>query len=189
MARPVTTAARRSPPAPAPAARALALALAAALGASACATDGPDAGSTRTGPWWSCPPVKGPGAEHGRACASAADCAYGHCVAGSFLVGYDPSVSICTKNNACTGPGSFESAPCSADDGDGVTYVSAFEKTKSGGNPQRTSAEPAKICARSCTSDATCAAWNPQTPHCITASTALISIGTQGVCGLDPARR
>lgn len=160
-----------------------------AAGLSGCETVTGSGGTTntRTGAWWVCPPVKTDGlALHGKPCDSNADCAYGHCIAGSFLVGYDASIKICTKNNACVGGESNTTAPCSYDNGGGVTFVSAFEKSKSGGNLQRTSAEPAKICAKSCASDADCSSWNAQTPDCIKNSTDLVSIGTQGVCGVNP---
>ena len=144
-------------------------------------------------PWWSCPPVKkASGAEHGKACTSHADCLYGNCVKGGHLAGYDDSISYCTKNNACTGGGSDQTAPCGTDDGapSGVTYKSVFEKSKSGGNPKRTSTSkaPVKVCGRVCKSDSECASWNPKMPDCIKSSTDYVSLGTQGVCGYNPLK-
>ncbi len=156
-----------------------------------CESVGGDAGAanTRTGPWWQCPPVKNAaGAEHGKPCKVGADCAYGHCVAGSFLAGYDAAIRICTKNNACDGVGSSETAPCSVDDAGGLAFTPAFEKSKSGGNTLRTGAEPAKFCTLSCASDAACEAWNPEMPHCIKSSTTYVSVGAVGACGKDPTR-
>ncbi len=145
--------------------------------------------NTRTGPWWQCPPVKNAtGLEHGKPCDTAADCAYGHCVAGSFLVGYDPAVRFCTKNNACSTTGSDATTPCSVDDSLGVTFTAVFEKTRSGGNAARTSAEPVKLCGKSCKADADCSAWNAEMPHCIKNSTMYVSAGAVGVCGKDPTR-
>ncbi len=142
---------------------------------------------TRTGPWWVCPPVKNDALlAHGKPCTNGTECAYGHCAVGSFLVGYDPAIKICVKNNACTGEGSSVTAPCSFDDTTPGEFVSAFERSKSGGNLARTGAEPTKICARSCSSDANCVAWNPETPDCMTSSTDYVSHGTKGVCGKNP---
>lgn len=161
---------------------------------AACATDSAGGlggeSSTRTGPWWQCPPTKGAAAgQHGQACISGADCAYGHCIFGAFLAGYDSSVGFCTKNSACDAPGSNVTAPCSVDDGGGIAFTSVFEKSKSGGNTARITAEPLKLCARTCTNDAACQAWNAAMPHCIKNSTAYVSAGAVGSCGKDPFRR
>lgn len=142
-------------------------------------------------PWWSCPPVKRTtGAAHGKPCKVHDDCLYGNCVKGGHLTGYDDSISYCSKNNACTGGGSLQTAPCGSDDGApaGVTYKSAFEKSKSSGNTKRTSKAPIKVCARTCKSDSECQGWNPEMPDCITASTKYISLGTQGICGKNPLK-
>ena len=170
--------------------RRTALLLLAALAFAGCQTIASGGSTdTRTGPWWQCPPTKNAtGLEHGKPCDTAADCAYGHCLAGSFLVGYDPTVRFCTKNNACSTTGSDLTAPCSVDDNQGVTFTAAFEKTRSGGNTARTSAEPVKLCGKSCKNDGDCSAWNAQMPHCIKNSTMYVSAGAVGVCGKDPTR-
>ncbi len=179
---------------PWPAARAATPAWGAALALlllAGCETVGGDPGATntRTGAWWICPPTKNAaGAEHGKPCKIGSDCAYGHCVAGSFLAGYDGAIRFCTKNNACDSVGSSETAPCSVDDAGGLAFTPAFEKSKSGGNARRISAEPAKVCALSCASDAACEAWNPEMPHCIKSSTTYVSVGAVGACGKDPTR-
>lgn len=150
-----------------------------------------DTGLGSNDPWWACPPIKGTGKEHGKACTDKAECMYGQCVKGGFLTGYDDSISYCSKNNACTGGGSFTTAPCDYDDdksAGGVTYKSLFEKSNSSGNDKRTSFEPFKLCGRTCKNDGECAAWNAQMPHCIKSSTKYVSIGTQGICGKDPTR-
>lgn len=137
-------------------------------------------------PWWQCPPKLTPGgAHHGKKCTQDSDCLYGRCMKGGFLTSYDDAVSYCTKNNACTGAGSGETAPCGVDSGapSGVQYAVAFEKSKSGGNPKRTSVSVYKVCARQCKSDAECAEWNPEMPDCILASTDYVSVGVYGVCG------
>lgn len=151
--------------------------------------DATEKDSGPTDPWWACPPVKGVGKEHGKDCSSDAECMYGHCVKGGFLVGYDDSISYCTKNNGCTGEGSFTTAPCSYDDdaGKGLLFMVAFEKTKSSGNDKRTSSTPYKICARSCKTDSECADWNAKMPHCMN-STKYVSTGTAKICGFDPTR-
>ncbi len=150
-----------------------------------------DTGLGSNDPWWACPPIKGTGNEHGKACTDKSECMYGQCVKGGFLTGYDDAISYCTKNNACTGGGSFTTAPCDYDDDKalgGVTYKSVFEKSNSSGNDKRTSAEPFKLCGRTCQADSECASWNAQMPHCIKSSTKYVSIGTQGICGKDPTR-
>ncbi len=158
-------------------------------GDTAGAGDGTDKDSGPTDPWWACPPVKGVGKEHGKDCSSDAECMYGRCVKGGFLTGYDDSISYCTKNNGCTGDGSFTTAPCSYDDdaGKGLTFMVAFEKTKSSGNDKRTSSAPYKVCARACKTDAECADWNSKMPHCMN-STKYVSTGTSKICGFDPTR-
>ena len=125
------------------------------------------------------------GLPHGKKCAQDSDCLYSRCVKGGFLTSYDDTISYCTKNNACAGGASQETAPCGVDNGTpaGATFYVAFEKSKSGGNPKRTSASPYKVCAYQCKSDADCAAWNPEMPDCIKASTDYISVGVNGVCG------
>lgn len=146
--------------------------------------------ATPTDPWLKCPPVKGTGLEHGKKCATHEECMYGYCMKGGFLTGYDDTISYCTKNNACTGSGSFTTAPCDYDDdaSKSLTFKSAFEKSKSGGNDKRTSSTPFKVCARTCKADSECEAWNAEMPHCIINSTKYVSVGTQGVCGHDPLR-
>ncbi|MCO4761423.1 MAG: hypothetical protein KC502_07955 [Myxococcales bacterium] len=148
-----------------------------------------DAGGP-TDPWAQCPPVKGKGLEHGKKCSKHSDCLYGYCMKGGHLTGYDDSISYCTKNNGCTGGGSAQTAPCAPDDGapSGVTYKSAFEKSKSGGNDKRTSKSPYKVCARVCKTDSECASWNSEMPDCILSSTKYVSAGTQGVCGKNPLK-
>ncbi|MCO4761135.1 MAG: hypothetical protein KC502_06495 [Myxococcales bacterium] len=154
-----------------------------AVGTLGCSTDSSSsAANTRTGPWWVCPPVKGPGLEHGRKCATNADCMYGHCFDSGFLAGYVPGIKFCTKNNGCTGGDSSSSAACSTDG----AFASAFEKSTSGGNAKRTSPEPYKVCAKTCASDAECANWNIEMPDCIKSSTDYVSMGTKGVCGVNP---
>lgn len=154
-------------------------------------TDGTGGGDTTpTDPWLICPPVKGTGLLHGQKCSSHAECMYGYCMKGGFLTGYDDAISYCTKNNACTGSGSFTTAPCDYDDdaSKSVTFKSAFEKSKSGGNDKRTSSSPFKVCAKTCKSDGECATWNAEMPHCIINSTKYVSVGAQGICGFDPTR-
>ena len=138
------------------------------------------ADAARSGPWWQCPPVKAAaGLEHGQKCTQDSDCLYGHCFDGGFLTGYTPGIKFCTKNNNC---GSGDSVPCNVDG----AYVSAFEKSTNGGNTARTSSEPFKVCGKMCKSDSECAAWNPEMPDCINNSTKYVSVGTQGVCGVNP---
>ncbi len=141
-------------------------------------------------PWWKCPPVKGTGLQHGKKCVAHTDCMYGYCMNGGFLTGYDDALSYCTKNNGCTGEGSFTTAPCDYDDNTSksLTFKSAFEKSKSSGNDKRKSSAPIKLCARVCKTDGECANWNAELPHCMLNSTKYVSIGTQGVCGFDPTR-
>lgn len=158
--------------------------------ASADGADGADGDAGSTDPWWQCPPVKGTGKEHGKACTDHSECMYGFCMKGGFLAGYDGSKSFCTKNNACTGGASFTTAPCDYDDdpSKSIVYKATFETSKSNKNDKRTSAQPIKLCARSCKSDSECAAWNPDLPHCLKGSTKYVSIGTQPVCVFDPTR-
>ena len=152
-------------------------------------SDGASVDAGPTDPWWACPPVKGVGKEHGKDCATDAECMYGHCVKGGFLTGYDDSISYCTKNNGRTGDGSFTTAPCTYDDdaGKGLLFMVAFEKTNSSGNDKRTSSAPYKVCALGCKSDEACASWNPKMPHCMN-STKYVSTGTSKICGFDPTR-
>lgn len=159
--------------------------LALCLALSGCTTEpttGPG-GTSRTGLWWECPPVKGNGLEHGKKCTQHSDCQYGYCFTGGFLTGYNSAIKFCTKNNNCTGGDSFTSAVCSTDG----EFGSAFEKSTSGGNKSRTSPEPYKVCGRNCTSDAECVAWNPEMPDCIKNSTDFVSLG-KGVCGANPLK-
>ncbi len=151
---------------------------------------GSDGGAKDAGPsdpWWTCPPVKGTGLDHGKKCTKHEECLYGYCMKGGHLTGYDDSISYCTKNNGCTGG---DAATCAYDDNSpsGVTYKSAFEKSKSGGNTKRTSDQPVKVCARACKSDSECKQWNADLPDCIKNSTKYVSIGTQGVCGKNPLK-
>ena len=139
-------------------------------------------GSTRTGLWWQCPPIKATtGLENGKTCVAHTDCMYGYCFTGGFLTGYNNAIKFCTKNNNCTGGDSPTSAACATDS----EFSSAFEKSTSSGNTARTSPEPYKVCGRNCSSDAVCAAWNPEMPHCIKNSTDYVSLGT-AVCGVNP---
>ncbi|HAN30391.1 MAG TPA: hypothetical protein DCQ06_02225 [Myxococcales bacterium] len=119
------------------------------------------------------------GLEHGQKCTQDSDCMYGHCFDGGFLTAYTSGIKFCTKNNNC---GSGDSVPCSVDGG----FASAFEKSISGGNTARTSAEPFKVCAKICKSNSDCEQWNPELPDCIKNSTDYVSVGTQGVCGVNP---
>jgi len=162
-------------------------------GAADAGSAGTDGGGVDAGPkdlWSTCPPVKGKGLAHGKACTKHEECLYGYCMKGGHLAGYDNSISYCTKNNGCTGGASVQTAPCGSDDGSpaGVTYKSAFEKSKSSGNPKRTSSAPIKVCGRVCKSNSECASWNGKMPHCIKNSTKYISLGTQGVCGNNPLK-
>ncbi len=157
---------------------ALSLLLLTLPGCSSSALGGGDT-NTRTGPWWVCPPVKGSGLEHGKKCAQDSDCMYGHCFDSGFLAGYVSGIKFCTKNNNCTGG---DAAVCSTDG----AFASAFEKSTSGGNGKRTSPEPYKVCAKTCSSDSDCAAWNIEMPDCIKNSTDYVSVGTTGVCGVNP---
>ncbi|HAN31373.1 MAG TPA: hypothetical protein DCQ06_07230 [Myxococcales bacterium] len=147
---------------------------------------GADAGGGSVGPQWdTCPPKVSPGGlAHGKKCSQDSDCLYSRCVTGGFLTSYDNSISYCTKNNACTGGRSKDTAPCDvdADSPQGVFYGSAFEKSTSGGNTKRTSVSPVKVCARKCKNDAECAQWNAEMPDCILNSTDYVSTGS-GVCG------
>lgn len=137
---------------------------------------------SRTGSWWVCPATKAAtGLEHGQKCTQDSDCLYGHCVDGGFLTGYTAGIKYCTKNNNC---GTAE-ATC-AIDGD---FVSMFERSKSGGNTSRTNDEPHKVCAKACSTDAECAAWNPEMPDCIKNSTDFVSVGVNGGCGVNPFQK
>jgi hypothetical protein len=138
---------------------------------------------TKVGPWWVCPPVKGAGLEHGKKCSSDAECMYGHCLAGSFLVNYSANIKFCSKNNNCAAKagGSGASVDCSADNSSSAKFKSTFEVSKTGGNTSRTGAEVQKLCARDCTSDADCIAWNPEMPNCTGSVSKLISTGAK-VC-------
>lgn len=129
-----------------------------------------------------CPQTKGAtGAHSGQKCEKHEDCMYGFCFAGGFLAAYDSSIKFCARNVFCSGGGN-----CSDENDGSNAFTTAFEKSKSGGNPKRTSASPYKICTRTCKSDSECAAWNPQLPHCLKTSTSYVSIGAQGACAKDP---
>lgn len=167
------------------------LALAAALClTSGCSSDDPFTNTdTRTTPWWSCPPVvsNATGLDHGKKCASSAECKYGQCVFGSFIVGYDATKGLCTKNSNCAAKvdGNGATVPCAVDNTATAVYYTTIEKTVGGGNTDRTNPEPHKICTVGCKSDKECVAWNPDTPHCIKTSTKHVSVGTSGACGFD----
>jgi hypothetical protein len=158
--------------------------------------DGADVDAGPIDPWKVCPPVKGSGKEHGKACASHDECLYGYCMTGGFLTGYDASISYCTKNNRCCADdlpcygASKEPANCYVDDGapQGVQYRGAKEMTNEK-NDKFVKGKPVDwVCARGCKTDAECASWNPAMPHCILNSTKYVSMGTQGLCGNDPTR-
>lgn len=163
--------------------------------ASGCASDnnGLNGNDTRNTPWWNCPPAvsNAQGLLHGKKCATGADCMYGQCIFGSFIVGYDTAKGICTKNSNCAAKegGNGDTVPCAVDNTSADAFYTTIEKTKSGGNPKRTNPEPHKICTLGCKDDKTCASWNPDTPHCIKSSTDYVSVGTHGACGFDPFRQ
>ncbi len=129
-------------------------------------------------------PVNSPtkdGLLHGKACTKDGDCKYGVCYFGAPIAGYDASIGICTKNCNCAGAASN----CTADDTD--LYRCVFETTAENGNPKRSGDQPpVKMCARTCSSDLDCAAWNPALPDCIQFSTKFVSVPAVKVCGKDP---
>ena len=147
---------------------------------------------TRNTAWWNCPPVvsNAQGLLHGKKCATNADCKFGQCVFGSFIVGYDATKGICTKNSNCAAKegGNGDTVPCANDNTSSEAFYTTIEKTSSGGNDKRTNPEPHKICTLGCKDDKTCTAWNPDTPHCIKNSTKYVSVGTHGACGFDPLK-
>lgn len=143
------------------------------------------------GAWWQCPPVKSnaTGLQHGKKCAQDADCMYGKCVFGSPIAAYDKAIGICTKNNNCAAAAADpdDTSVCSTDSDGTNNFEVIFEKTKTSGNTQRSSATPGglmKMCGLLCKSDATCTAWNPELPHCGKTNHTYksVSLGVNGIC-------
>ena len=157
-----------------------------------CSSDGPLGGdsSPYVGPWWACPPPvsNATGLLHGQKCTAASECKYGHCLFGSAVVGYDATKGICTKNNNCAAVKSGDTIACAVDNTSTDFFESVFEKSKNSGNDKRTSTEVFKMCGRTCGSDAECAKWNPDTPHCAKNSTKYVSFGTHNMCIFDPTK-
>lgn len=156
-----------------------------------CSTDGPlGETDTRNTPWWNCPPVVANtnGLLHGKKCTTGSECMYGQCIFGSFIVGYDLTKGICTKNSNCASKdgGNGATVACAVDNTSTDFFYTTIEKTSSGGNDKRTNPEPHKICTVGCKSDGDCVSYNPETPHCIKSSTKYVSVGTHGACGIDP---
>ncbi len=145
------------------------------------ATGGTDATSADTGSS-TCPPAlkdKTLG-QHAKTCTQDSDCAYGLCQKGGFLTGYDDAIGYCTKDCGCSDPAS----QCSKDNAGGKEFICGFELSKSGGNP-KAGATPQKRCSLHCLTDADCAAWNSNMPHCINSTN---YVSSAGVCGFDPLK-
>jgi hypothetical protein len=116
--------------------------------------------------------------QHGTKCTQDADCAYGFCQKGGFLVGYDDALGYCTKDCNCPD----KSANCSDDNANSKEFTCGHELSKSGGNP-KAGVVPEWRCALHCKNDADCAPWNPAMPHCIQSTN---YVSSSGICGFDP---
>lgn len=118
----------------------------------------------------------------GETCTKGSDCAYGQCVFGAPVAGYDTAIGFCTRVCGCP-------AECGKDNAGSVGFGCAKEMTISGGNPKRAgSAEPSKFCTRECKTDADCQKWNPALPDCIKSSTKYVSVSPNGACGKNPLK-
>lgn len=116
----------------------------------------------------------------GKSCTKDADCAYGFCQKGGFLVGYDDTLGYCTKDCNCPD----KSADCATDNVTGKEFTCGHEMSKSGGN-DKAGLVPEWRCALRCKNDADCAPWNAAMPHCIQ-STQYVS--SSGICGFDSTK-
>ncbi len=118
----------------------------------------------------------------GEACTQSSDCAYGQCVFGAPVAGYDTAIGFCTRVCGCP-------TACGSDNSGSVGYGCSKETSKNYPNPKRDGSNPpSQYCTRECKSDSDCQKWNPALPDCIKASTKYVGVSPNGACGKNPLK-